>query len=212
MIAGGLLLLALVAWGISRMGGGGEPADPGRTAAAEPADTGATAREFEGLEREAARKESQGAGTVPAGGEAPAAQPRDEEAGRAAAEEVQRTVAQLNETWVRGEMDRHLAHYADRVDFYGTAGAPKSRVREERENDLRTFNRDREIRIVRQAVTFPSPGRAIALVDKEWDFEGDRLRRSGAGRQEMILERRDGRWLVVSERLTETYRSSQEPR
>jgi predicted Ser/Thr protein kinase len=212
-----VLVLAALAWAMTR-GGGDDAPDPAPTAAAAgadaPADTGALAREFEGVEGEAARRELEG-GAAPAGG-APAATPgapaRDEAAERAAAAAVQRTVVALNDSWVNGDMDAHLANYAEQVDFYGAADAPRSRIRRERQNDLRTFNQNRQIRVLRQAVTFPEPGRARALVDKEWTFEGDRQRRTGAGRQELILVERGGRWVVVSEKMLETTRSRVERR
>jgi serine/threonine-protein kinase len=208
-----VLVLAAVAWALTR-GGGDEQADPASPAAVAegdaPADTGALAREFEGVEGEAARRETEGGGTAPAGGAPGTAGGRDEAAERAAAAEVQTAIVALNDSWVNGDMDAHLAHYAERVDFYEAADAPRSRIREERERDLRAFNQNRQIRVLRQAVTFPEPGRARALVDKEWKFEGDELRRTGAGRQELILERRGGRWVVVSEKMLETTRSRQE--
>jgi len=191
VLAGLVVLLALAGatWALTR---GGDPAD------AAPAPTAA-----------------QGTATAstpppePTGGEADSIVPAESAEERYAVQ-VQETIVRLNEAWVAGDLDAHLAHYADRVDFYSADDAPRSRIREERERDLRTFNRDRTIRIVRQAVTFPAPGRALALVDKEWTFVGDELRRMGAGQQEMVLEERDGRWVVVSERMRRTTRSSQE--
>ncbi|HEV2150530.1 MAG TPA: hypothetical protein VGR37_24230, partial [Longimicrobiaceae bacterium] len=180
------------------------PGDPGDAAERDGGVAEALAPEFEALENEAAREELRGGGDT-----APADSP-DGEAGPAAAAEVQEVIVGMNDSWVNGDLDAHLAHYADRVDFYTADDAPRSRIRTERQRDLRTFNRDRRIRVVRQAITFPEPGRAVALVDKEWDFEGDRLRRSGAGRQELVLERRGDRWVVVSEKMQETYRSRQE--
>ncbi|HEX2188494.1 MAG TPA: DUF4440 domain-containing protein, partial [Longimicrobiaceae bacterium] len=208
---GALLLLAALAWAMTR--GGGEPAGPEAPVAAaeEPAEgtdagTAELAPEFEALERDAAREEpGEGGGGAGAGAAAEGG-----EAGARAAAEVQQAIVELNDSWVNGDLDAHLAHYADRVDFYSADDAPRGRIREERERDLRTFNRDRQIRIVRQAVTFPEPDRAVALVDKEWEFRGDQLKREGAGRQEMILERRGDRWVVVSEKMQETYRSEQE--
>jgi hypothetical protein len=205
-VLGALAVAALLLWGLTR-GGGDEPAEP--SAAATPADTGALAGEFEQLESEAARRE-QGKAPAPAA-ERPA--PAGGEGGQTEREKaaaVQQVVLELNDSWVRGEMDRHMAFYADRVDFYGDRYT-RAQVRGERERDLRTFDQDRQIRVLRQAVTFPSPDRAVALVDKEWEFRGESQRRTGAGRQEMVLERRDGRWVVVSERLREVFRSRQEP-
>ncbi len=205
-----LLVLAALAWALTRGGGDDAPGPAPSTAAAggdAPADTGALAGEFEGLEGEAARRELEG-GTPPAGAApapGPGAPARDEAAERAAAARVQQAVVALNDSWVNGDMDAHLAHYAERAYFY-TAEVPRSRIREERARDLRTFNRNRQIRVIRQAVTFPEPGRARALVDKEWTFEGDRQRRTGEGRQELILEERGGRWVVVSEKMLGTGR------
>jgi ketosteroid isomerase-like protein len=206
-----LLVLAALAWAVTR--GGDDAPDPAPpTAAAEgdaPADTGALAGEFEELEGEAARRETEG-GTAPAG-EAPApavtpgAPARDEAAERAAAARVQQAVVALNDSWVNGDMDAHLSHYADQVYFY-TTDVPRSRIGRERAQDLSTFNRNRQIRVIRQAVTFPEPGRARALVDKEWTFEGERQRRTGEGRQELILEQRGDRWVVVSEKMLGTGR------
>ncbi|HEX2095175.1 MAG TPA: protein kinase [Longimicrobiaceae bacterium] len=212
-IAGGVLLLGALAWGLTR-GGGDEGEEV--PAATQPADTGGPAREFEGLEAEAAREQMKDRerGEAPAapasGGRGGERVGRDEEAERTAAAEVQRVILELNDSWVNGDLERHLSHYADRVDFYDDADAPRSRIRSEREGDLRNFNQDRRIRVTRQAVTFPEPDRAVALVDKEWTFVGDRLRRTGAGRQEIVLERRGGRWIVVSEKMREVFRSSQE--
>jgi serine/threonine protein kinase len=205
-----LLVLAAAAWALTR-GGGDEPAARTAVADSAPDDTGAAetdavAPEFEALENEAAGEELRQVG----GDEGGAAAAPDGEAGAEAAAQVQEVIVELNDSWVNGDMDAHLAHYADRVDFYTADDAPRSRIREERERDLRTFNRDRRIRVVRQAVTFPEPDRAVVLVDKEWDFAGDEMRRTGAGRQEMVLERQGDRWMVVSEKMQETYRSRQE--
>ncbi len=184
-----LLAVVGVAWALTR-GGGPVDAAPNPTVA-----TGAATAATPPPEPAGEEADSAGAG---------------ESAEQREAIRVQETIVRLNEAWVTGDLDAHLAHYADRVDFYSAGQAPRSRIREERERDLRTFNRDRAIRIVRQAVTFPAPGRALALVDKEWTFVGDELRRTGAGRQEMELEERDGRWVVVSERMRRTTRSSEE--
>jgi hypothetical protein len=115
------------------------------------------------------------------------------------AAEVQRAVADANQAWVAGDLDRHISHYADRVDYYNANGATRAFVRQDREKDLRRYD-EREMAIHRQAVAFRADGRAIDLVDKTWTFEGSGERWTGSMRVQLILEKRDGRWVIVSER------------
>jgi serine/threonine protein kinase len=199
--AGLALLLLLGLWAATR--GSDEPEEE-RTAASSPADTAGLGGEFEELEERAAREEMSG---VPRAGREP---PENLRAQQRAAAQVQEAVLELNDSWVKGDLGRHLGFYADRLErFYGCNDCPRERVRQERERDLRAYDRDRKITVLRQAVTFPGddPDRARVLVDKEWEFVGEGRRRTGAGRQELVLEHRDGRWQVVSERMLETYRS-----
>lgn len=184
--AAGLALLGL--WGISSLGGE-EPAGEADAASAVFEDVAALDEEFRGLQRQAAeRLREEGAS----------------EGGQEAADAVVRTLVDLNQAWVQGDLERHLSHYADRVDFYDADGARRSRIERERRADLERFP-EREIVIDGHAVTFPEPGRALALVDKRWTFEGPEERRSGSGRQEYVLELEEGRWRVVGERLVEIF-------
>lgn len=199
-VAAGLALVAAALWGLGIVGGGdaGE-ADAPAVASADPAEavsdevTGVE-REFRGLYHRAHRNLlEEGSG----------------QEGEAAAEAVGRVLADVQEAFIRGELERHLAHYAPRVDFYTVENAPRSRVESERRADLERFP-EREIVLDRQAIEFPEPGRARALVDRSWTFSGGEERWTGSGRQEFILELRDGRWLIVSEKDLEVYRSSRE--
>ena len=45
-------------------------------------------------------------------------------------------------------------------------------------------------------------------MDKSWDLRGDEEQWRGAERQELVLVRRDGRWLVVREKDNEVFRST----
>ncbi|HEU0053037.1 MAG TPA: hypothetical protein VFQ39_07660, partial [Longimicrobium sp.] len=108
------------------------------------------------------------------------------------------------------DLDRHVAHYADRVDYYDARNATRAFVREDRGRDLRRYDR-RGMTVMRQAVTFPEPELARALVDKEWTFEGSGERWTGSMRQELLLRKEDGRWLIVSEQPSEVYYSRKTP-
>lgn len=129
--------------------------------------------------------------------------PADE--GADAAAEVERVIVDLTRAWVDGDLERHAAHYAERVDFYGRRYSRARVLRERRET--RERYPDVEIRLERRAVHFPEPGRARALVDRSWSFRAPDARWEGAGRQELRLELRDGRWQIVAERDVEVYRS-----
>jgi serine/threonine protein kinase len=181
--AAGLLAVAGI-WGITRLGDG----DPAPVAETDGIDIGSLDEEFRPLLVEA----SENVGAT------------QEES--QAAIEITTIVRDLNAAWVRGELDRHVAHYADRVDFYNARNAPRSRVARERGRALEMYP-EREITIERTAVTFPEPDEALALVDKSWRFGGDEDVFEGSARQELRFERQRGRWRVVSERDAEVYRS-----
>jgi eukaryotic-like serine/threonine-protein kinase len=187
---GRLILLGLAAAaGLSLVlllrGGGGE--DPASTAPGE--EAAELEEEFRPLYVAAARH---------------LLEERSDEEGERAAGAVLLVVQDLHDAWAHGEIDRHAAHYADRVDFYGER-VRRSRVRELREETRERYD-DVEITLLRQAVEFPEPGRARVLLDKRWSFRGEE-RWEGSSRQEMELVLRDDRWVVVAERDLEVHRS-----
>lgn len=205
--AGAAVAILGGAWLLTR---GGDDPPTTTLAGSAAADNASVGEEFEVLQADAAeeqiRQRQQAAATEVEPSEAPENLPQLQ----AAAAEVQRAVVELNDSWVNADLDRHLEFYADRLAFYSRADAPRSLVRTERERDLARYDRDRSITINRQSVNFPGndPDRARVLVDKEWEFLGSEWRRTGAGRQELLLERQAGRWRVTSERMVEVYRSN----
>jgi eukaryotic-like serine/threonine-protein kinase len=228
-----LLLGVLAIWALTR--GGGEPeqtaaGDPPPPAAPDTGELAAMEGEFVRLQGQASAEMSvpdEGGGAVPAvspgtdsvpaasGDDAGETKGGESEQARVAreteaAKEVEDAILDLNEAWVDGDLDRHMSHYADRVDYYAARGATRAFVRADRGRDLRKYD-DREMTVRRTAITFPSPDRARALVDKDWRFEGDDERWTGSMRLEMILERRDGDWVVVSEKGNQVYFSRKVP-
>jgi hypothetical protein len=215
------LLAGMVAvWAATRGGG-----DPERTAEAAPAlpDTSQVAaleEEFVGLQGAASEALEDTAARPPAaalpaeGAPAPPeADPEAErlESQRAEAAAVQVAVLDANRAWVDGDLDRHMSYYGPRVDYYNEENASRSFVRRDRREALERYGR-RSITVHRQAVTFRPDGRARDLVDKSWEFIGDDEAWTGSMRQELILEKRDGRWVIVSEKQLEVYRVNRGPR
>jgi hypothetical protein len=192
-----LLLLAVIGlWAFSR--GGDDAATAGEPAVAA-TDSSAVAgldETFAGLQGEAAQ-------TAPAVLPAPATPGAPVKTQAQIAAEVEQVVRELNDAWVQGDMNRHIARYASRVDYYNSKRLPRSGVRRDRTRDLRRYRVDRRIVLHNVAVTFPEPDRARVLVDKEWTFRSEENTRQGRGTQEYVLKRDedDGKWYVVSEQL-----------
>jgi serine/threonine-protein kinase len=203
-----LVLLALAVWATRR-----HPAAPSTAAAA--ADTGDVAA----LHDKFLRLQGEVAGGVPdstAGNSVPAAQDTGssvqerEGTQREAAAAVQAEVIDLHAAWAAGDLDRVMRHYADRVDYFGVEGAPKSFVRRNIAATVERYPR-RTITINSQATMFERPDLARVLVNKDWDFGGGRERWTGSMRQELMLRRVDGEWRIVSEKSNEVFRQNRTP-
>jgi len=203
-----LLLLALAVWAVRR-----RPAAP--AASAVTADTGAIAD----LHDKFLRLEGEVAGGVPdsaadtATAAAPEAAtvPETESADQRKAAEVQAAVVDLHAAWSTGDLDRVMRHYADRVDYFGIEGAPKSYVRRSVAATVERYPR-RVITIASQATMFERPDLARTLVTKEWDFSGGAEHWTGSMRQELRLRRSGGEWLIVSEKSDKIFRQNRSRR
>lgn len=208
-----LLLLAVVVWAARR--GGGEPEVAAATTATAEADTGVLA----GMDGDFLKLEGQAAAApapaVPAatttGGVSPAIAvpaatvPTGADVLARAKVEIEAGVRDLNQAWVDGELQRHVSHYASRVDYYNSRRLPRAGVLRDRRRDLRKYEQ-RQITLRGIQVQFVEPDRARVLVDKEWVFGGDAGVRQGRGTQEYVMKRDedDGKWYVVSEQLLTT--------
>jgi predicted Ser/Thr protein kinase len=179
------VLVAGLVWAASRLTGGG---DDGRALLAA-LDMEALDEQFGALQHAAARDLL---GAEP-GGDAQAA------------EQVQRVIADVYAAWADGDLERFASHYADRVQVDGRRVRRSTLVRERRQQRERLD--DVEVTLERQAIEFPEPARARALVDRSWRLRGPELEWDGAARQEFHLAWQDGRWRITGEEELEVYRS-----
>jgi predicted Ser/Thr protein kinase/ketosteroid isomerase-like protein len=175
------------------------------------ADTGALAElhdKFLRLEGEVATGTGDSVpDTTAVGPDTTASVQENEGAQRQTAAAVQAAVLDMHAAWSAGDVSRALAHYADRVDYYGVEGASKSFVRRNLAKTVERYDR-RAITINSQATMFVRPDLARVLVTKEWDFAGRAERWTGAMRQELMLRLTGGEWLIVSEKSNEVFRES----
>ena len=190
-----LLLTVLGLWALTRGDEDAATAGVPRVATDSSAVAGLD-ETFAGLQGEAAQTTPAALPTPPA----PGAPVKTQEQ---IAAEVEQAVRELNDAWVQGDMNRHIARYASRVDYYNSKRLPRAGVRRDRTRDLRRYSEDRRIVFHNVAVTFPEPDRARVLVDKEWTFRSKENTRQGRGTQEYVLKRDedDGKWYVTSEQL-----------
>ncbi len=191
LVGGTLMLVAAAVWALTATGGDAPAGDAGAPSESGEMDIAVLDEEFQDLQLDAYRNLRENA--------APAE-------GAEAAAAVVRVILDVNQSFVRGELDRHISYYADRVDFYNDGNARRSEIRETREEALEKYT-DREITIERRAIEFPEPGVARALVDKSWEFAGSEERWQGSVRQELMLELIDDQWLITSENDLDVYKS-----
>jgi hypothetical protein len=120
---------------------------------------------------------------------------------------VRGVLRDLNESFVAGDLERHMAHYADRVDFYLQNGYAKDAIRRDRAAAMALYDEEKKMTLRHEDVSFPQPGVARVLVDRAWELEGKHARWTGSERQAFVLELRGGSWLIVSENDQKIYRS-----
>ncbi|HEU4453039.1 MAG TPA: serine/threonine-protein kinase [Longimicrobium sp.] len=199
------VIAAALIWALTR--GGGEETAAAPLTPPDSTRLGAYDEEFVRLQGQASERLEETASqdsTAPIPPPSPAAGdeesvPERETDERAEAAAVQAAVLDANQAWVEGDLDRHMSHYARRVDYYSEENASHAFVRNDRRVNMRRYD-SRQMTIRRQAVTFRPDGRARNLVDKTWVFEGSGERWRGSMRMELILEKRDGNWVIVSEK------------
>jgi serine/threonine protein kinase len=122
--------------------------------------------------------------------------------GEEAAAAVQWVIYRLHESMVDGDVEAHLAAYAERPEIEGRR-VTRDRLEADR-RDLFDRYPEREVTLSQMAIHFFAPGNARALIDRRWRFEGDETW-EGSARDELILERQGDAWKIVGERELERF-------
>lgn len=102
------------------------------------------------------------------------------------------------------DLDAHMSSYAETLDTYNDRNnVSASQVRAERLRELEEYsNISLELNSIR--ITLDSGSRAIAIFDKTWGFYGNK-RYTGSARQEVWLNKINGRWLITGEKTLQIY-------
>ncbi len=103
------------------------------------------------------------------------------------------------------DLDTHISQYADTVDYYKAGRVNSSRVRADRQKAFDTYH-SITINIDNLKVTPNATGeKATAILDKEWNFEGDDKYSAGKVQQQLTFDKIDGRWLITGEKDLKIY-------
>ena len=96
------------------------------------------------------------------------------------------------------DLDGHLSYYAPTLDtYYKSSGVSLGAVRADRERAFTRFtNLDIQLSNINISVE-PSGTRAVAVFNKEWDFDG---KSTGMVRQQVVLTKIDNEWRITSEK------------
>jgi ketosteroid isomerase-like protein len=99
----------------------------------------------------------------------------------------------------------YLSVYAEKVDYFDTAGAPFADVRREVK---KVFDAYEEIEIELSNIKIaadPNGNTATALFDKDWSYENGSSVEDGKARTRLHFEKIGGRWKIVSEKYLKVY-------
>ncbi len=121
------------------------------------------------------------------------------------AAKIRTEVTERIESWRAGlesvDLDAFMSNYAESVDYYNGRGTTRAAVRDDKS---RAFVKFTSMKVIISNITVtPGTGdsRAVAVFDKEWDFSNsDGDRNTGKVSQQLVLEKIDGKWLIVLEK------------
>ncbi len=124
-------------------------------------------------------------------------------------EQVKREVSEKIDAWKRAteavNLNGYMNYYADTIDYYSKKGASLESVRKDKQKAFSKFY-NIEINLSNLRVTPDASGmRAVAVFDKEWNFEGDESYSAGKVQTQLQLRKIDGRWLITGEKDLKVY-------
>ncbi|MDB4951679.1 MAG: serine/threonine protein kinase [Gemmatimonadetes bacterium] len=119
---------------------------------------------------------------------------------------LQQVIYDVHDAFVKGDLPRLLSHYAPEVRYHQRRPVSLAEVQSTVGQVVAKYP-DRAVTIKRDAITFPEPGHAKALVDRDWHYRGPSDDWTGSDRLSMLFERQAGAWKITSERRQTTHRS-----
>lgn len=132
----------------------------------------------------------------------------DPATGQTSVEQIDQDVQQWANAFHHRDMNSEMRHYAPRLDrFFLARNVSSSFVERTKTAALKEAGIIQAYDISNLETHFDSHGVATVTFDKTWDFLG-RMHHTGKVRGELKLQRRGGRWLIVSERDLKVYRQS----
>lgn len=107
-------------------------------------------------------------------------------------------------------LDTNLSNYADTVDYYKGGKINKSKLKASKEPAYKRYD-SIAIDISNMKVTVdPTGEKATVTFDKEWDFsgadkDGNEVFNTGKVQQQLVLNKFNGKWKIVSEKDVKVY-------
>jgi hypothetical protein len=110
------------------------------------------------------------------------------------------------ETSMARDIEGQMSYYAQTLDVYYTrTNVNASVVRTDRQRAYDTFS-TLDIELSNVQITPDATGeRAVVVLDKTWNFEGEEKSTSGSVQQELRLAKIDGRWRINGEKDLQVY-------
>ena len=101
----------------------------------------------------------------------------------------------------RRSINDNLSLYADRLDtFYGLRGVSKGQVRSNRQQIFNKYYSSTDVQLSNIRIDLdPSATNANVYYDNTYTWQGGMRYLSGKSRNQIILSRINGRWLIVGE-------------
>jgi len=128
--------------------------------------------------------------------------------GQTSVEQIDQVVQQWASEFHHRDMNSEMQHYAPRLDrFFQARNVSSGFVERTKIAALKEAGIIQAYDVRNLETHFDSHGVATVTFDKTWDFLG-RMHHTGKVRGELKLQKRGGRWLIVSERDLKVYRQS----
>lgn len=101
----------------------------------------------------------------------------------------------------RRDLNDNLSHYADLLDvYYGSSNVSSGTVRSNRALIFNRYYDSTDVQISDESVEVsPDGNHAEVTYDNTYNWRGGSKSLSGKSRNKIVMDRRDGRWLITSE-------------